>query len=61
MITRALVFPSMHLMHMAFELSLWLVDRAETGSIPQDIAELGSGLHGGRAGQRASRILEKLK
>jgi len=46
---------------MAFELSLWLVDRAETGSIPQDIAELGSGLHGGRAGQRASRILEKLK
>ena len=28
-------------MYRGFELWLWLVDRAETGSIPQDIAELG--------------------
>lgn len=41
-----------------FELSLWLVDRAETGSTPQDIAKLGSSLHGGRASERAKRILE---
>ena len=41
-------------MYKGFELSLWLVDRAETGSIPQDIAELGSRLHGGRAS--SSRI-----
>jgi hypothetical protein len=40
-------------MWVRFELSLWLVDRAETGSIPQDIAELGSSLHGGRASERA--------
>jgi len=39
-------------MYVRFELSLWLVDRAETGSIPQDIAELGSSLHEGRASER---------
>lgn len=34
---------------MEFELLLWLVDGAVTGSIPQDVAELGSRLYEGRA------------
>jgi cold shock protein len=34
-------------------LSPCLVDRAETGSTPQDIVEIGSSLRGGRAGESA--------
>ena len=41
-----------------FELSLCLVDHAETGPNPQDIVEIGSSLRGGRAGEALSRILE---
>ena len=58
-------------MWVRFELLLWLVDRAETGSIPQDIipqdiipqdiAELGSSLHGGRASERAVAYLGDYK
>ena len=57
----ALVFSLRHHIYVKFELSLWLVDRAETGSIPQDIAELGSSLHGGRASERAFAHLRDYK
>jgi CspA family cold shock protein len=44
-----------------FELSLALLTVAETGPIPQDIVEIESSLHGRRANNAHSRILEKVK
>jgi CspA family cold shock protein len=52
-----LAFPAERSIWGVFELSLWLVDRAETGSTPQDIVEIGSSLRGGRAGKALSAHL----